>query len=161
MPVSFSTSPIRRATISRVTKRGSQRKAPVDSRVKEIVLRVDGGEWHPSTADPGAILSLAAAYVEGLRAVAKASELHFTLKGVTIRDECVAIGIGVGSRSVARRDGRSGSPSSPGAPRERERFWAFTDVTDADPTHVILTIREGALGFEWIESIRPATSQIR
>lgn len=59
------------------------------------MLRVDGGGWHPSTADPGAILSLAAAYVEGLRAVAKASELEFTLKGVTIRDECVAIGIGV------------------------------------------------------------------
>lgn len=78
-----------------MTKRGSQRKAPVDSGSKEIVLRVDGGGWHPSTADPGAILSLAAAYVEGLRAVAKASELEFTLKGVTIRDECVAVGIGV------------------------------------------------------------------
>lgn len=41
------------------------------------------------------ILRLAAAYVEGLRAVAKASELQFTMKGLEIRDECVAIGIGV------------------------------------------------------------------
>ncbi|MFN0248751.1 MAG: hypothetical protein ACKV2T_17815 [Kofleriaceae bacterium] len=77
-----------------MTKRGSKRDA-ADAGAKEIVLRVDGGGWHPSTADPGAILTLAAAYVEGLRAVAKASELQFTLKGVTIRDECVAIGIGV------------------------------------------------------------------
>jgi hypothetical protein len=78
-----------------VIKRGSQRKSTASDAAKEIVLRVDGAGWHPDTADPGAILTLAAAYVEGLRAVAKASELEFTLKGVTIRDECVAIGIGV------------------------------------------------------------------
>lgn len=78
-----------------MTTHASQRKASRNPGAKEIVLRVDGGGWHPSTADPGAILTLAAAYVEGLRAVAKTSELQFTLKGVTIRDECVAIGIGV------------------------------------------------------------------
>jgi hypothetical protein len=95
VPSSSSTYVIPRATIARVTKRGSRSKRPAEPATKEIVLRVEGGGWHPSTADPGALLSLAAAYVEGLRAVAKASELEFTLKGVTIRDECVAIGIGV------------------------------------------------------------------
>jgi hypothetical protein len=78
-----------------MAKHAPQRKAPRTPGTKEIVLRVDGGGWHPSTADPGAVLTLAAAYVEGLRAVAKTSELKFTLRGVAIRDECVAIGIGV------------------------------------------------------------------
>lgn len=99
--VTLSTSAIRRGTIDRVTKQGARRRSSADSGAKEIVLRVDGRGWHPSTADPGAVLSLAAAYVEGLRAVAKASELEFTLRGVTIRDECVAIGIGVDRLSAA------------------------------------------------------------
>jgi len=84
-----------------VPKRGGQRKRTQESSAKEIVLRVDGGGWHPSTADPATILTLAAAYVEGLRAVAKASELQFTMKGIEIRDECVAIGIGVDRVSAA------------------------------------------------------------
>lgn len=129
-----------------MTRRGGHRKATHDSSAKEIVLRVDGGGWHPSTADPAALLTLAAAYVEGLRAVARASELQFTMRGIEIRDECVAIGIGVDRVSAALDAAKELSAalvSRGAAPRTSTVVDRIRSALQSLPKDVSATVRVG------------------
>lgn len=145
---------IRRATLPLVTKRRDQHKRAPNANAKEIVLRVDGADWHPSNADPIAILTLAAAYAEGLRAVAKASGLRFTMRGLEIRDECVAVSIGVDRLAPAIDAAReldaalSSKATVAGASMLMDRIRA---ALHSLPTGVRASVR---VGRRWTRSLR-------
>ncbi len=88
-----------RARPGKKARAASARRKAVDD--QELILRVDADGLHPHTADPGVVLAIAHSYYEALRAAAKGSDHELIMRGISIRDECVAIAYGVADLKVA------------------------------------------------------------
>lgn len=66
------------------------------------MLRLDGNDWHPATADPSLLLNLAAAFVDCLRGAADDQGGDVGFRGIELRDRCVELAFPVQDIALAR-----------------------------------------------------------